>query len=132
MFAGKTIACVAGAALVACLGTAGVAGASGVRGAGWCADGRAGTACVAVDADRDGVCDNCGVPCERGAGCDASSRDASACAWCGRAGCDGTCDGSRLGTRGGTCDGSRDRARLRAHDGTCDGARAHGRCHDGR
>lgn len=77
MVAGKVIACIAGAALVACLGTAGVAGASGVWGGGGPACDGVGSACAHVDENGDGVCDNCRVT-------------DGTCETCGRSGCDGT------------------------------------------
>lgn len=143
MISGKLIACAAGAALVACLGTAGVAGASGVQGqgTGWCAGGCAETACAYVDENADGVCDNCGAvngACgARAQSADAGRGGSAVCSRCGRADCDGTCaDGDEVcGYCGNaTCDGTHDHARLRAHDGTCVGgqAHAHGHHHSGR
>lgn len=122
MFAGRAIACAAGAALVACLGTAGVAGASGVRGTACPVGGCAVSACVHVDENRDGVCDNCGA-----------ARDvARACPRCGCEGCDGICDRAGRGAceacgREG-CDGTC----ACAHDGACGTARAGARHHGGR
>ncbi|MBM6774372.1 hypothetical protein [Olsenella profusa] len=158
MISGKLIACAAGAALVACLGTAGVAGASGVQGqgTGWCVGGCAETTCAYVDENADGVCDNCGAvngACgARAQSADAGRGGSAVCSRCGRADCDGTCadgEGGACGICGrtdcdgtcadgdevcgycgnATCDGTHDHARLRAHDGTCVGGQAHAHGH---
>lgn len=132
---------------MACLGAVGVAGASGVTGAGRCADGGVAAACPYVDADNDGVCDNCGASCEGTGSCGGATCDgAGACGSCGGA-CDGTgscggaaCSGTTACDGGATCgvcgdascDGTHERLHLRTQDGVCDGARANGRCHGGR